>query len=178
MGKESLPQPHNFEPDPEIRKKSLDKLNNEEAVVGVVRNADGSLDYSKSAVMKPRKNNEENISHSSESLDNEKIPVLSQEELASLSRQLLSKSEVARGVRLRQIAKQKDSSPELVLRELNNYIISRVRENENGEIRHFHRTSIDKFRTIAEMGRLVSKTKLSAERPDIEIPVGSTSDTV
>lgn len=99
-------------------------------------------------------------------------------ELNNLAYRLSSDSEFSKKNGLKQKAREKGVTPEEIFREINQYMINRIRETEKGNIRHFHRTSIDSFRTIAEMGRLVSRSKLKKERPDIKIPAWSASDNV
>ncbi|MBN2087781.1 hypothetical protein JW758_05520 [Candidatus Peregrinibacteria bacterium] len=104
--------------------------------------------------------------------------VLSPNELRSLSMQILSATEVGKNIKIAQVAKQKSVSPEQILQEVRNYKKSAIRAAEKGNIRHFHRTSIESFRIIAEMKRLLSRTELKKERPDINLPKWSSSDDI
>jgi len=112
-------------------------------------------------------------------LEKENYPLVWAEgELNNLAYRLLVESEFLKKIGLRQKAREKGITPEQIFREINQYMINRIKETEKGNIRHFHRTSIDKFRIIAEMGRLVSRSKLKEERPDVKLPGWSANDNV
>lgn len=113
-----------------------------------------------------------------ENFEQSDAPVLSESELRNISQYLLSQTEFGINLRLKQIAKEKNSTPEEILKEINQFKIATIREREKGEKRHFHRTSIDALKIIAEIGRLVSRSKLKEERPDIKIPGWSSNDNV
>lgn len=139
-------------------------------IVGAKKNTDGTMDYSKAAILKNRKTDEP--------IAQETPPLLTKVELANLSRQFLSTTEYQKNIRLKQIGKQKNSSPEEILQEVRLYKKAQIKENENGKIRHFHRTNIDNFRVISEMGRLLSRSKLKKEKPDYKMSSWSSSDDV
>jgi len=113
-----------------------------------------------------------------ETSEQDETPLFSEVELGDVSSQLVTQSEFGRKIRLMQLAKEKSSTPEQILKEINQFKIARMKENEKGEKRHFHRTSIDSFKLIAEMGRMLSRSKLKKERPGIKLPGWSASDNV
>ena len=65
-----------------------------------------------------------------------------------------------------------------MLKEIREYIKSVIREREKGDLRHFHRTSMENFEVIVETERLLSRSKLKEIRPDVVIPGRSASDDV
>ena len=142
--------------------------------VGVRKNSNGSLDYSHALVFLPEDKQERNT------IENVSTPVFSENELQSLSMQLISASEFHKKIRLEQLAIEHQVTSEQILKELREYTKSKIRERERerGAIRHYHRTSIQNFEIIAEMGRLLSRSKLKQERPELEIPKWSSSDDV
>lgn len=141
-------------------------------VVGIEKKSDGSPDYSRAASFNPVKE----VAEQEEKKDMQ--PILSEKELQSLSMQLLTTSEFQKNIRLKQIANQKETSPEQILQEIRKYAKIQIRNKEKGSLRHFHRTSPQNFQTIAEMGRLISRSRLKKERPDHSIPGWSSSDDV
>lgn len=134
-------------------------------IAGARIKPDGSLDISKAAVL-----------HNEDSDKTERI--LTENELRNLSNHILSVSEFGKKVALGQIAKEKGTTPDVVHRELNDYKIAKIKTNEKGEIRHFHRTSVQNLKIIAELGQLLSRSKLKEIRPDLELPGWSASDNV
>lgn len=103
--------------------------------------------------------------------------VLNENELKNLCFQLSWLNELQKLIRISQIAKQKWTTSEIILSEIRNYKKRQIREKEKWNLRHYHRTSIDKFRTIAEIG-LLSRSKIKKLRPDIFLPGWSASDNV
>lgn len=104
---------------------------------------------------------------------------LPEEKIKNISSLLaVSSTEKDRDRKLRQFAQQNNMAPEQLLREVNLYKVSNIREREKGEIRHFHRTSMDNLVNIIKIGRLLSKAKLKEINPDIQLPGGSASDNV
>lgn len=146
-------------------------------IVGAKKNADGSWDYSKAASF---------LNSSSELLDKTKASleknlsqnILSEKEVKNLCRMLHVETEFWKNIKLRQIAKQKSVNPEQILQEVRIYVKSVVRENEKWQLRHYHSTSMEKFQIIAQMRRLLSRSKLKKLKPDIDIPKWSASDDV
>ena len=106
------------------------------------------------------------------------MSVWAEGELNNLSIRLSTESDFQKKISLKLTAREKGVTPEQLFTEINQYKINRIRDIEKGSIRHFHRTSIDSFEIIAEMGRLVSRSKLKKERPDMKISAWSSSDNV
>ena len=102
------------------------------------------------------------------------------EELKVVAQVLADRSltENFRMIRLRRFAREKGVSPEQLLREVNLYSVSEIQKKEKGEIRHFHRTSVDSLISMIQMGRMLSRSKLRELRPDLQLPAWSASDNV
>ncbi len=150
-------------------------------VVGVEQLPDGTVDYSHAATLRPIIEGE--VSNETSSVRNDIKDtlggnVLSKEELGSIYLQLKYLNGLHKRIRIGQIAKSKSVTPEQIFQELNTYRKFVIREKEKGNIRHFHRTSIKNFKSIAEVGRLLSRTKLKEIKPGINIPMWSSSDNI
>jgi len=142
-------------------------------LVGVEKKIDGTIDQSKAL----------------ELIDKKTVPApdqkpeteskrLSNEFLQSLTQNLSSYSKFEKNLRLNQIAKAESLSPEEIIKQANEFLKTKVREDEKGELLHFHRTSLENLRTIAEMGRLLSRSKVKELRPDVKLSQWSASDNV
>ncbi len=103
-------------------------------------------------------------------------PIFLQKELESLSQQFLMMSEFQKKIKLKQISKQKKITIKQILKEIREYKKWIIKSNENWNIRHFHRTSIKNFELIAQMWKLLSRTKLKEKIPDMKLMWSSSDD--
>lgn len=110
----------------------------------------------------------------------EETKSLTTEEVKAAARELADPSltEMRRKWTLKRLAHEKGISPEQLLREVNLYSVSEIQKHEKGELRHFHRTSVDNLISMIEMGRMLSRSKLRELRPDVQLPAWSSSDNV
>lgn len=139
-------------------------------IAGVTKNADWILDYSRAVTL------EKNIIW-----DKVKwtiFQVFSDKELQDLLIQLLQVSEFQKKIRLKQLSKQKGISYNHILNKIRQYAKFKIRNREKWQIRHFHRTSMENFKTIAELGRLLSRSKLKEKKPNMIIPSWSSNNDV
>lgn len=102
---------------------------------------------------------------------------LSDEVLSKIATVLsMSSTERDRDWKLKRYAQEHTMLPEKLLREVNAFKVSKIREREKGEVRHFHRTSLDGLVSIIKIGRLLSRSKLKELDSDIQLPGWSSSD--
>ncbi|MDA3815438.1 MAG: hypothetical protein PF549_03655 [Patescibacteria group bacterium] len=140
-------------------------IENKKFIIGTKKNLDGTIDYSHAAILNKK-------------IEKKTNSVLTEDELKNLSIQLLSATEIGKKIRLKQLAKEKESVVEEILQELRMYKKTQIKNKEKGNIRHFHRTGIENFKIMAEMGKLISRSKLKKERPGHKMPSWSSSDDV
>jgi len=136
-------------------------IENKNFLVGVKKNEDGTLDYSKSAKIIDNKLNES---------------VLPKEEANNLLFRLHSASEFERSNILSQIVKERSQPKEKILENLREISKEKILFSE--KVTHYHRTSFENFKSIVEMGKLLSRSNIKKNRPDIKIPSWSASDDV
>lgn len=141
------------------------ELKNRQLIVGAKKNPDNSIDYSHAAVLLEPQSENPNMA-------------LTENEIKGICQQFLQYTESHKNIRLRQIAKEKQITPEKILEEVRLYSKTKIKEREKGELRHYHRTSIENFRKIAGLGKLLSRSKLRELDPDIKMPGWSSSDDV
>jgi len=138
-------------------------------LVGVKRGPNGEADFSQAAVWRPE------IKNKSESIEK---PALSEAEAQSLYMQLVTCSEFEKKIRIGQAAKQRGVRPEQILREVKEQAKRCIRSKEKGDLRHFHRTSLEKFRMIVEKGKMLSRSRLRQAVPEIQLTGFSARDDV
>lgn len=136
-------------------------IENKNFLVGVTKNEDGTLDYSKSAKIIDNNFNES---------------VISKEEANNILFRLHSASEFERSNILSQIAKEKNQPKEKILENLR--MISKEKILFSEKVTHYHLTSFENFKSIVEMGKLLSRSNIKKSRPDAKIPSWSASDDV
>ena len=137
---------------------SLEKYN---PIVGVRKNEDGSLDYSRSAEM---------ISSVKEN------PLFEKDEATNLLGRLRTTSEFERAFIISQVSKEKKVSKDDILKNLKELAKENIYFPE--KVTHYHRTSFENFKSILKMGKLLSRSNLKKLNPDIKIPNWSASDNV
>jgi len=75
---------------------------------------------------------------------------------------------------LKRIAKEKNLEPEEILNEIRHFAKQGIRFPE--KVLHFHKTGIDNFKSIVEIGGFLSRSELKKRNPDIKISSWSASD--
>jgi hypothetical protein len=104
--------------------------------------------------------------------------LLSREEVRSLYQQAAHETEFRRALLIKQVAREKDIDPALVRRSLNLHLIEQMSDRERGDMRHYHRTSLENFEHIVERGALMSRTLLEEEGLDAKKGPWSSRDDV
>ncbi len=87
-------------------------------------------------------------------------------------------SETQKNWIVRQESKKSGLPPEVILRDVRMFTKNQIRQREKGQLRHYHRTSMDNLRLIAKSGRMLSRSKLQKLYPEIKLPGWSSSDDV
>jgi len=95
-----------------------------------------------------------------------------------LSRLALSPTEHGKKMLITQIAKSNGVTYEDLLAELRTHARENIRAREKGNLRHYHRTSFERFQSVVGYGGLMSRSVLREKHPEIDLPGWSASDSV
>jgi hypothetical protein len=109
----------------------------------------------------------------------ESVELLPEQDMKMLAQQMIMGPTYKRAkLQVTWAAKRHGVDKDVLLQQVRNHVKGIIRELEKGSLRHYHRTSMNSFRTIVEEGRMLSIPKLKERRPDVEPPKGSVCEDI